>query len=95
MECRIARARRSSFSAPTFGRPEIVLNTTNRNAEGSDSLEAVIQTSNTLESLPVVTLANVERILRDREYAGKVPDRLLDYLFDIESFRGVGRVFVP
>ncbi|MBC8876824.1 MAG: ACP S-malonyltransferase [Planctomycetes bacterium] len=74
---------------------EVVLITANRTAEGTDSLEAVIQTSNTRASLPVVTLANVERIRRDRNYAAEVADRLLDYLFDIESFRGVGRVFVP
>ena len=74
---------------------EVVLITANRTADGSDSLEAVIQMSNTPESLPVVTLANLERIRRDRSYANQVADRLLDYLFDIESFRGVGRVFVP
>ena len=74
---------------------EIVLITANRTAAGADSLEAVIQASNTPESLPVVTLANVERIRRDPDYASQVADRLLDYLFDMESFRGVGRVFVP
>jgi hypothetical protein len=58
-------------------------------------LEAVIQTSNTPDSLPVVMLANVERICRDRDYASQVADRLLDYLFDMESFRGSSRVFVP
>lgn len=74
---------------------EVVLITANRTAEGRDSLEVVIQTSNTPDSLPVVTLANVERIRRERDYASRVADCLLDYLFDIESFRGVGRVFVP
>jgi hypothetical protein len=74
---------------------EVVLITANRTADSPDSLEVVIQTSNTPQSLPVLTLANVERIRRDREYANQVADRLLDNLFDIESFRGVGRVFVP
>ena len=74
---------------------DVVLITANRTAAGPNSLEAVIQTSNTPESLPVVTLANVERIRRDRHYANQVADHLLDYLFDIENFRGVGRVFVP
>ncbi len=74
---------------------EVVLFTANRTAAGADSLEAVLQTSNTPERLPVVTLANAERVRRDRDYAGQVVDRLLDYLFDIESFRGAGRVFVP
>jgi hypothetical protein len=74
---------------------EVVLITANRTAEGADSLEAVIQAANTPQSLPVVTLANVERIRRDRDYADQVADRLLDYLFDVDSFRGIGRVFVP
>jgi len=43
----------------------------------------------------MVTLANVERIRRDGDYASQVADRLLDLLFDIEGLRGVGRVFLP
>lgn len=73
----------------------VVLITANRNAVGPDALEVVIQTSSRAESYPVITLANVERIRRDRDYAQKVADRLLDYLFDIENFRGAGRLFAP
>lgn len=69
--------------------------TANRNAEGSDSLEAVIQAHLTSDTLPVFTLANVERIRRDRSYAEEVADRLLDLLFDIDNLRGTGRLFVP
>ncbi len=57
---------------------EVILITANRNAEGPDSLEATIQSRNTSDSLPVLTLANVERIRRDRQYAVEVADRLLD-----------------
>lgn len=74
---------------------EVVLITANRTAEDEDSLEAVIRAGNTPRSLPVVTLANVERIRRDRDYAIRAADRLLDYLFDMDNFRGVGRVFLP
>lgn len=41
--------------------------------------------------LPVITLANVERIRREREYASQVADQLLD----IDNFRGAGRLFAP
>lgn len=74
---------------------EVVLITTNRNAVGPDSLEEVIQSNNQPESLPVITLANPERLRRDRAYASDVADRLLDYLFDIDNVRGTGRLFLP
>jgi hypothetical protein len=74
---------------------QVALITANRTADDADSLESVIRALNTTQSLPVVTLANVERVRRDGNYANQVADRLLDLLFDIDSFRGVGRVFLP
>ena len=74
---------------------DLVLITANRNADGPESLEATIQELNTPLSLPVVTLANVERIRRDRQYAEQVADQILDLLFDIDNLLGTGRLFVP
>ena len=74
---------------------QIVLVTANRNDEGPESLEATIQHQNTPQSLPVLTLANDRRVLRDRLYAERVADRLLETLFDIESYRGMGRIYLP
>lgn len=74
---------------------DVILITGNRNAAGPDSLEATIQACNTAVSLPVLTLANVERIRRDRQYAVEVADRLLDNLFSIDDFRGTGRLYLP
>ena len=74
---------------------EAILITANRNADGEESLQTIILSHLTPESLPVFTLANMERIRRDRRYAEEVADRLLDLLFDIENLRGTGRVFVP
>ena len=76
-------------------RRDVILVTANRNADVPDSLEATIRSRNTPDSLPVLTLANVERIRRDRQYAAEVSDRLLDYLFSIEEFVGAGRLFLP
>jgi hypothetical protein len=73
----------------------VILITGNRNAKEPDSLEVTIQLRNTAESLPVLTLASVERIRRDRVYAEAVADKLLDYLFSIDDFRGAGRLFLP
>jgi hypothetical protein len=74
---------------------QVVLLTANRNDDGPDSLEATIQQHNTPASLPVFTLANEQRVLRDRLYAEAVADRLLELLFDIDRYRGTGRLYVP
>jgi hypothetical protein len=76
-------------------REQVVLLTANRNDAGPESLEATIRQHNTPESLPVFTLANDQRVLRDRLYAEAVADRLLEFLFDIDSYRGTGRLYLP
>ena len=48
---------------------QIILITGNRNEEGPASLEATIQASNTLSSLPVLTISEPQRILSRRAYA--------------------------
>ena len=73
----------------------IALITGNRNAVGPDSLEATIRRSNRPESLPVFTISNPRRVLRDRAYAQAVAERLLDHLMNIERVRGTGRIYVP
>lgn len=74
---------------------ELVLITANRNAEHAESLQATIETFGTPDSLPVLTLADPQRILRDRDYAERVADRLLEYPFDYDRFLGTGRLFLP
>jgi hypothetical protein len=76
-------------------REQVVLLTANRNDEGPESLASTIQHHNTPQSLPVFTLANDQRVLRDRQYAEAVADRLLEALFDIDSYRGTGRLYLP
>jgi hypothetical protein len=73
----------------------LVLITGNRNADQPDSLELVIRNENAIDSLPVVTLANSDRILNDRIYAERTAARLLEYLTRIDDFRGAGRIYVP
>jgi hypothetical protein len=72
----------------------LVLITGNRNDNGPDSLESVIRDDNLPESLPVFTIADPDRVLRDRLYTEKVAERLLEYLFAIDDFRGAGRIYV-
>jgi hypothetical protein len=73
----------------------IVLVTANRNADGPDSLEAVIRAENGPDHLPVLTIGDVDRVLDSREYATQAAEQLLDYLFRIDGLRGTGRLYLP
>lgn len=73
----------------------ILLLTSNRNAEGPESLEAVIARDNTPMSLPVLTLGTPVQVLQSRAYADRVVTRLLEILLDLEQYRGTGRLSLP
>jgi hypothetical protein len=73
----------------------LVLITNNRNADSEDSLEVAIREHNTPNSLPVLTIGNVDRFRKSRKYAEKVVEQLYDYLEDIDSVRGAGRLYLP
>jgi hypothetical protein len=79
----------------TCQRERLVLITGNRNDDGADSLEATIRNENQPDSLPVITIADADRVLHDRLYAEKVAESLLDYLLRIDEIRGAGRLYVP
>lgn len=74
---------------------EIVLLTANRNDEGPESLEATIRALNHPRSLPVFTIADPELVLVSRDYAERVAIQVLEYLLELDNFRGVGRLYVP
>ena len=69
--------------------------TANRNDEGPHSLEATIRALTIPSSLPVLTIADPELVLASRDYAERVAIQVLQYLLDLDHFRGVGRLFVP
>lgn len=79
----------------TCQRRDVVLITGNRNDDGPDSLEATIRDSNTPQSLPVLTLANPNRLRNDSGYVEKVVERLLEYLLEIDKYHGTGRLYLP
>jgi hypothetical protein len=74
---------------------QIILLTGNRNASGPDSLENTIRTRNQPDSVPVFTLADPDEVLRSKKYAERVVERLLEYLVDIDNYRGTGRLYLP
>jgi len=74
---------------------QIALITGNRNKDGPDSVEAVLQSQNSPHALPVFTLANPMRVRNSKSYARRTAERLLDYLRNIDAVRGVGRLYIP
>jgi hypothetical protein len=76
-------------------REMLILLTANRHRRGPDSWEAVILREYQPDILPVITIADTNRVLQDLLYAEKVAERLLDYLMRIDEVRGVGRIYVP
>jgi hypothetical protein len=74
---------------------QMILLTANRSMKGEDSLEQVIREENTVDSLPVITIGDADRFLVDRVYRNRCVDRILEILLDIETWMGVGRLFVP
>jgi hypothetical protein len=74
---------------------EMILITANRSMKGEDSLEQVMREENTAKSLPVVAIANIDRLLAEPNYRDRCVNRLVDIIVDIEDYRGVRRIFIP
>ncbi|MCA6516904.1 MAG: ACP S-malonyltransferase [Chitinophagaceae bacterium] len=73
---------------------QMILLTANRSMKGKDSLEQVIREECLPTSLPVVTFANVDRII-EREYREECVDRLIEIALYLENYLGVSRLFIP
>jgi hypothetical protein len=74
---------------------QVVLITANRNSDGADSLEATMRKANTLDSLPILTIADPGLVLASREYADRVVEKLLEYLVEMDHYLGTGRLYIP
>jgi hypothetical protein len=74
---------------------QLILITDNRNLDSEDSLEAVIRRSNTPESLPVFTIADMREFQTNHSYVERVVEALYDYLLRIDAMRGAGRLYLP
>lgn len=76
-------------------RREILLITGNRNRMGPFSLEATIQLLGTASSLPVLTIGKPGHVYFDHEYAKQAAIRLMEFLMNVDLFRGTGRLYLP
>ena len=73
----------------------LILITDNRNLDSEDSLEATIRRSNTSESLPVFTIADINEFRTNSSYVERAVEALYDYLLRIDEVRGTGRLYLP
>jgi predicted nuclease of predicted toxin-antitoxin system len=72
----------------------LILITNNRNMKDENSLEQTIREENQLNSLPVLTIGNVERVA-DLIYREQCADALVEISLDIENHLGRGRIYIP
>ena len=72
---------------------QMIILTANRKMKGEDSLEETIRAENTIDSLPVITIANVDKI-RERGYRERCAARLIEIVIELENLMGVGRIYV-
>ncbi len=74
-----------------------VLFTENRNADGSDSLQATLNDSWQVGRLPILTLANKGKFEHSRAYAERVATDIAELLFGIAQgqYLDQPRIYVP
>ena len=74
---------------------QLILITDNRNDDAPVSLTAAIREYGKQDSLPVFTIADLDRFRASRDYADRVAVTAYDYLLRIDTLRGSGRLFLP
>ena len=68
---------------------------TGNRSSGEGSLDQTIAAQGSPESLPVLTIGDPRRVIRDPVYARECALSLLDFVDRIETLRGTGRLFIP
>lgn len=72
----------------------MILLTGNRRMGEKDSLEQTLREENTLTSLPVLTIGNLDRMV-ERMYRERCEAQLLNVLLDLDNYLGTARIFIP
>lgn len=73
-----------------------LLLTGNRTAsDGVRSLEYVINTLLKEDSLPVITIGNLERVMADPTYCWRCAENLAEIVLDLDRVRGTPRIYIP
>ncbi|MGH9845302.1 MAG: DUF5615 family PIN-like protein [Blastocatellia bacterium] len=71
----------------------LFLITQNRNSDDDTSLQVTLDRENTLESLPVITIPDAEK-LKAADHRQQAALRLVEIILDLDNYKGVGRVFI-
>jgi hypothetical protein len=71
-----------------------LLLTNNRNMTGPDSLEQTIREELTADSLPIITIGNLDRF-KERLYREQCATRLAEIVLDLNTHLGNSRLFIP
>ncbi len=72
----------------------MLLLTGNRNMKGEDSLEQTLRDENRPDSLPVLTIGNINLII-SCEYREKCATRIAETILDLKNCLGTRRIFIP
>ena len=73
----------------------VLLTGNRKTSDGEQSLESTIRRLSTADSVPVLTISNLRRVLVDPTYCQNCALRLAEVLLDIEVYRGVHRLYLP
>lgn len=73
---------------------QMILLTASRNAKGKDSLEQTMSEEGLSTSLPVLTIAKLDRFI-ERDYREKCSARIVEIILDLNNYLGVNRIFIP
>lgn len=73
-----------------------ILLTGNRTAnDKNESLEIAIRRLVTPDSLPVLTIGNLQRVLADPAYCRACAERLAEIVDELPKYRGITRLYLP
>ena len=72
----------------------MMLLTDNRSDNEEDSLEQTIREENRENSLPVLTIGNLNRV-KERHYRERCAEQIAEIVLELDNFLGCGRIFVP
>ena len=72
---------------------QMLLITQNRNSDDDTSLQVTLDTENTGDSLPVITIPEAENMVL-ADYRQQAAHRLVEIILDLENYLGVGRIYI-
>lgn len=73
----------------------LLLTGNRRSVDKERSLEYTIRRLITPDSLPVITIGTLKRVIPDLVYCQRCAERLAEIGYDLETLRGVMRIFIP